>query len=92
MQVKELRVSSGVAASRTLRKRSPILRQVRERVSGGESSVQLSHKVRASSLAARSKLLEEINGQVCVQIPPDSALALKADLCIPWTKLRVMRR
>ena len=27
-----------------------------------------------------------------VHVPPEQSLAMKADLCLPWKKLRIMRR
>ena len=61
-------------------------------MSGGDNTIQLLHGVRTSSPAVHSKLLEGVSGQICVQIPTESSLAMEAYLSILWTKLPVMRR
>ena len=38
----------------------------------------------------REALMKEIN--FTITVPPEQGLALKSDLCLPWRKLRVMRR
>ena len=40
----------------------------------------------------REAILEELQDGFRVQIPTRQALALKADLGIPWFKLRAIRR
>ena len=40
--------------------------------------------------AERESLMREAN--FTLTIPPEQGLAMKADLNIPWRKLRVMRR
>ena len=37
-------------------------------------------------------VLEELGGSFRVHIPAEMSLVLKADLNIPWSKLRTMRR
>ena len=54
--------------------------------SGGDSTTQLAAKIKSLSKAERE--------QAClpIVIPPEHALAMKADLGIPWNKLRILRR
>ena len=59
-------------------------------VSGGDASSQLQAEVKLLSDDERKELLGEIG--LPVVIPTDHALAMKADLSLPWTKLRVFRR
>lgn len=40
----------------------------------------------------REEILTELQGGFKVQIPTHKALAMKADLGIPWAKLRAIRR
>ncbi len=40
--------------------------------------------------AERGKLLED--AKFTIDIPPQCGLAMKADLKLPWAKLRVLRR
>ncbi len=63
---------------------------VREVASGGDSTSQLAAEVNYLSKSQREELLPQV--QLPVVIPADHALAMKADLAIPWTKLRVLRR
>ena len=64
---------------------------VREIVSGGSSTVQFVDEARARASAEREKL-EGLQGGVKVVIPASESLAMKADLILPWHKLRIVRR
>jgi hypothetical protein len=46
--------------------------------------------VRSLSKKEREDILQE--AQLPIMIPTDHALAMKADLAIPWNKLRTLRR
>ena len=63
---------------------------VQEITSGGDSTAQLAAEIKSLSKSER----EDLHQQAClpVVIPPDHALAMKADLGIPWNKLRILRR
>ena len=63
---------------------------MRTHISGGEVSVQMRAELRALNKEEREELLGEAN--LPVQIPPDHALAIKADLALPWAKMRVIAR
>ena len=65
---------------------------VREIVSGGSSTVQFVDEAQARASAEREKLLEGLQGGVKVVIPASDSLAMKADLILPWHKLRIVRR
>ena len=64
--------------------------KVRSITSAGDSSAQLAAEVKALSREDREKILGDI--RLPILIPADFALALKADLSIPWNKLRALRR
>ena len=61
------------------------------RIIGGEDSSHLLHQeLRSLTREQRSKLL--LDAGLTIDIPPEQGLAMKADLAIPWNKLRVIRR
>ena len=64
----------------------------RKSISGGseESQKQMQIEVRAIPKEERQKLLSEAG--VGVEMTASQALAIKADLAIPWYRLRVLRR
>ena len=78
------------ASKRTVRRRSETLSKVREITSGGDTTAQLAAEVKSLSKAEREELLQQ--AQLPILIPTNHALAMKADLGIPWNKLRILRR
>ena len=90
MQVPGCRVSSSEASARTVKRRIEVLDTVREIASGSDSSAQFAAELNYLSQDQREELLQQV--QLPLVIPADHALAMKADLAIPWTKLRVLRR
>lgn len=83
-------VSSSTASKKTLKRRNEELEIHRDWVSGGESFCQLQAEVTSQTLADRQALLEDLEFKV--EIPPLKGLALKTNLCLPWKKMRIMRR
>jgi len=67
-----------------------MLSSIRELTSGGDSSSQLAAEVKALSKVEREALLHQAS--LPLVIPPTHALAIKADLQMPWNKLRILRR
>ena len=93
VRVSQAQVPSGKAAPRTIRKRSHSLANVRLAVSAGDDTTQLAHEIHTCSQDERKKLMEEIRrAEGSFRISVEQSVALKADLSIPWSKLRVMRR
>ena len=86
------RVESEKASQRTKHRWSATLQSIRQLVSGNSSTAQFTDEVRASSAADRMALLEGLQGGVKVHIPVTDSLAMKADLILPWHKLRIARR
>ena len=84
------RVPTADASKRTVERRSEVLSAVRQIASGGDTSAQFAAEVKSLSQVEREDLLQQ--AQLPVVIPADHALAMKADLGIPWTKLRILRR
>ena len=58
--------------------------------SGAIPVTQMASEIKALTTAERESLLQ--NAQLPIVIPTDHALAMKADLGIPWNKLRILRR
>ena len=73
-----------------MKRRSNELSEIREKLSMGEAHIQLSHEIKKIPKEERVLLMKEANFMVV--IPPEQGLAMKADLNIPWNKLRTMRR
>ena len=63
---------------------------MRQIIGGKDSSLVLHQELRSLSRDERSNLFLDA-GQT-IDIPPEQGLAMKADLAIPWNKLRVIRR
>ena len=84
---------TGKAALRTIRKRSHSLANVRLALSAGDDATQLAHEIHTCGRDERKKLIDEIRkADGNFRISVEQSVALKADLNIPWNKLRVMRR
>ncbi len=90
MQVLSCRVSTSKASARTVKRRTEVLESVRTIISGSDSSAQLAAEVKVLSQSQREDLLQQV--QLPLVIPADHSLAMKADLAIPWAKLRILRR
>ena len=84
------RVPTADASKRTVERRSEVLSAMRQIASGGDTSAQFAAEVKSLSQVEREDLLQQ--AQLPVVIPADHALVMKADLGIPWTKLRILRR
>ena len=86
-------MDSGTAARETTRVRTAELSKHGHLTSGGADIFQLHNEVRACSPAEWEQILPELHsGEFKVEIPVSQILGMKADLNIPWTKLRVVRR
>lgn len=92
MKAQKSRVPSSEATPKTVLARSRELDHHRRVCSGGDQGFQLGKEVKACSLEEREKILEALQDGYIVKIPTTLALAMKADLCIPWSKIRAIRR
>lgn len=90
MPVRGCRVKSSEASSKTLSRRTQTLSKLRSSISGGDTSAQLLSEMHALTKEEREKVLKE--AQLPIEIPPDHALAIKADLGLPWSKMRRISR
>ena len=77
-----------------MKRRVKYLAKVRRYVSGCDTTAQLSQEIRSSTIEERSSILDELTSQSgCrVSVSTEESLAMKANLIIPWNKIRVMRR
>lgn len=73
-----------------MKRRTEVLRSVRDMISGSDNSAQLAAEVNCLTQSQREELLQQ--AQLPLVIPLDHTLAMKADLAIPWSKLRTLRR
>ena len=64
--------------------------QVRKVLSLRNESQQMVDELKLLPKEERRELMKQAN--FMTQIPPESGLAMKADLCLPWNKLRILRR
>lgn len=78
------------ASGRTIARRNKALDHVRDLVSCGDSGSQMREEIQHLSKQERQALLHEEG--FTLNIPEEQGLAMKADLGIPWNKLRVLRR
>ena len=90
MPVRGCRVRSSEACRKTISNRSRTLSELRSHISGGDTSLQMRSEIRALSKEEREALLQEAG--LPIVIPPNHALAMKADLSLPWSKMRVISR
>ena len=63
---------------------------VREMISGGGASEQLHDELSVLTEEERQEFL--VSADSATRITPEETLAMKADLALPWRKLRIMRR
>ena len=90
--MRQAEVPSGEAAPRTVRQRSQSLANVRLAMTAGDTTTQLGYEIARQD---REKLLEDIKkagGDILINVPAPTSLAMKADLNLPWNKLREIRR
>ena len=81
MAVTKCRVKSSEASDKTVMRRTRNLSQLRTCISG-DVSVQMKAELRILKKEKREELLREAKPPV--QIPPDHALAIKANLALLW--------
>ena len=87
--------SSSNAASSTIRARTVEITSHRTFTSGGKgaTAVQLQDEVEACSAVEREAILSELHSAGAkVEVSTTQSLGMKADLNIPWSKFRVIRR
>ena len=79
-------MKSSEASYNTVSQRTKTLTQLRDTISGGDTSLQLRAELRVLSKEEREAVLK--GAGLPVKIPPAHALAMKADLGLPWAKMR----
>ena len=89
MKVTSPQVESSQCTRKKVKRRSQELANIRDAISGGQSMTQLQSEVLMLP-TEKKQLMREVN--FTINIPPECGLPMKADLSIPWNKLRVLRR
>ena len=89
-KVTKPKVSTRDASDRIKCRRSGELRQHRSITSGGDDTLQLQAELKGLPDIERQGLLADL--QFKIEIPALTGLALKSDLCLPWSKMRNMKR
>ena len=91
-QLPRPRIATTDASQRTIRNRTKTLQEAREKISkGGESAAaQMQDELQSSTKAEREELLKAA-GLAPGEIEAGAGLAMKAELGIPWSKLRRRR-
>ena len=74
----------------TILRGSHQLARMRDTISGGSSMVQLQAEINCLDKEERQEILKEAN--LPVTIPANHVLTMKADLALPWAKLRITSR
>lgn len=90
MRVTSSVIPSAACSRETIRRRSNELTHIRERLSMGDSAIQMSNELRQLPKEERAVIMKE--AKFTIDVPPEQGLAMKTDLNIPWNKLRAMRR
>lgn len=88
-------VPSETACNKTVHNRSKHLIHLRGRISGQGSSssqVQLQDEIKVLNKEEREELVKSLYNHTRTDVATEKILAFKADLSIPWNKLRTMRR
>lgn len=83
-------VSSSKASKKTLRRRTDELNQHRSVASAGSEVAQMHQELKSLTPDERRDLWEDMEFKI--EIPALTGLALKADLCLPWNRMRAMKR
>ena len=93
------RVPSHLASDRIVRQKTAVLERLRAVVSGRDAGdlscrAQMRHEVARLPKEDRRLLLRDAGLSVLPNnvLAPGTGLALKAELALPWNKLRILRR
>ena len=99
MQTAIPRILSHLASDRTVRQRTAVIERIRAVVSGKDagdvsSRAQMRHEVARLPREERRVFLRDAGLSVpsTDSLAPGTGLALKAELALPWNKLRALRR
>jgi len=84
--------TSDEVGPRQVRNRTKALQTLGTAVSGGNSTIHLIQQVRAQKQECRQLLHEALGKDLVLQVPDGEALAMKADIGLPWFRLNKLRR
>ena len=96
MRAPQPEISSDIASARQVRKRTEAVARFREVISGNSagSRAQFRHEVSRAPSDERLQILREAGFSLPESnvLPRGSGLAIKADMALPWSQLRTLRR
>lgn len=90
MKIPHSSIRSVEASRQTKRRRTDTMIDLRKQLSLGDCDSELTDELKVIPKEEREQLMKAAN--FTISIPPEEGLAMKSDLCIPWRKLRLMRR
>ena len=59
-------------------------------LSAGDANTQLIDELKLIPEEEKESIMKQLN--FTIYVSPEKNLAMKADLCLPWRKLRLMKR
>lgn len=83
-------VNTGESSRVTKRWRSNEISTIHEMLSAGDANTQLIDELKLIPEEEKESIMKQLN--FTIYVPPEENLAMKADLCLPWRKLRLMKR
>ena len=92
MRVTSPRIGSADASQKTLRNRTEEVSSYRRMISGDCATEQMMDELKVLDPSERKQLVESGVFSTSAVVSAKNTLAFKADLQIPWNKLRAMRR
>eukprot|EP00731_Ephydatia_muelleri_P035067 Em0094g17a len=78
------------ASSKTLRRYRKQVQKVRHVLTSDDPTILLREEIRSLSKNEKNSLLKDAG--ITLDISPEQGLAIKADLTLPWNKIRMIRR
>ena len=84
-------VGTDKTTERTIRRQSTEIQQLRTVVSGGTRQTKQADEVLVLTKANQDKFLRQAGLKAKMSLAPGTALALKADMPLPWYRLRKLR-
>ena len=78
------------ASSKTLHRYRKQVQKVRHVLTSDDPTILLREEIRSLSKNEKNSLLKDAG--ITLDISPEQGLAIKADLTLPWNKIRMIRR
>ena len=92
MTIPQAQKDSDEVCDRQKRNRTKALQTLGSVVSGGKSTIHLIQQIKDQKKKCRQLLNEALGKDLVLQVPEGEALAMKADIGLPWYRLDQLRR